>query len=270
MSSRADELRRRFGFQDRLAYDIGDERVFFRGYSVREQDIPIWHVVSRRRVLLPNGIWLDRASWMQSGDPWQRLLLVESYECRSRDEAQDLLAELLTQFQMPPALVTVRDGRGGIAFYDPRGSEGLFVLGNVVLRVGSGSVVTAPATAVADYLRTLMAARPTSGLPEPPAPSRPRSVRSRRRAVAGAPTPINVRMATRPRARQPTAAGAATNVEPDRYLTVFSRHGEIRADENDRLQFVPDGSGETVVEMFDVHADGADALRMIVDVDEPS
>jgi hypothetical protein len=272
MSSRADELRRRYGFQTWSGNDVGDERVFFRDYCVRSQDIPVWHVVSRRRVLLPTGIWLDRASWMQPGDPWQRLLLVESYECRSRDEAQELLAELLAQFQMPPALVAVADGRGGNAFADPQGANGLFVLGNVVARFGSGSAAPAPATAVADHLRTLMAARPPlrpAGVQERLA--RPRVAHRRTRTVVGAPTPIDVAMATRaraPRAGAPRAA--AVSVEPDTYLKVFSRHGEVRADEDDRLVFVPDSSGETELELFDVHADGADAVRMTVEVDEPS
>ena len=38
---------------------------------------------------------------------------------------------------------------------------------------------------------------------------------------------------------------------------------------NDRLQFIPDGSGETLVDLFDVQAEGANALGWIVDVDEP-
>src|SRR5262245_45705602 len=164
VSARASMMRRQLGVPARVDYDIGDERIYFRGYTVREQDIPVWHVVSRRRVLLPDGVWLDRASWMQSGDPYQRVLLVESYECRSREAAQDLLAELLAQFQLPPGLVTTRDSRGGIALNDPRGVDSVFSVGNVVVRVGSGSVIPAPATAVADYLRTLMTARP----PEPP------------------------------------------------------------------------------------------------------
>ncbi len=64
---------------------------------------------SRRRVLLPQGIWLDRATWTQPADVYQRLLLVESYECRTRGEAQDLLVGLLAQFQVPPDLAAVAD-----------------------------------------------------------------------------------------------------------------------------------------------------------------
>src|SRR5262245_43829566 len=194
VSARASVMRRQLGVPSRVDYDIGDERIFFRGYTVREQDIPVWHVVSRRRVLLPDGVWLDRASWMQSSDPWQRVLLVETYECRSREDAQDLLAELLAQFQLPPSLVTSRDGRGGIALNDPRGSESVFSVGNVVVRVGSGSVVPAPAAAVADYLRTMMATRPaepmTVAAEAPTAAAASRAARRRRRTVVGARTPV--------------------------------------------------------------------------------
>jgi hypothetical protein len=272
VSTRADVMRRQLGVPARVDFDIGDERVFFRGYSVREQDIPIWHVVSRRRVLLPDGVWLDRASWMQSGDPWQRVLLVETYECRSREDAQDLLAELLAQFQLPPNLVTSRDGRGGIALTDPRGSESVFSVGNVVVRVGSGSVVPAPAAAVADYLRTMMATRPAEPMTvaaEAPVGARPRAARLRRRTVVGAPTPVE-EVTARRRPVTPVTAGAASNVEPEGYVKAFSRNGDLRVGDDERVEFIPDASGEGVVEVFDVGARGAEASRLVIDVDAPS
>ena len=279
MILRSEGIRRRFGFDEWGLADVGDERVHFRDFRVRELDIPVWHVLSRRRVLLPQGIWLDRATWTQPADVYQRLLLVESYECRTRGEAQDLLVGLLAQFQVPPDLAAVADARGGHAFVDQRGGDSLFVIGNVAVRVATGSTVPAPAHAVADHVRTIMATR--SSLPHA-APAASSTARRRKRTVIGDPVAIDLPMATRARARRPGAVAppsaptgqapmmARRPVQPEGYLKVFSRHGEVRTDDDDRLVFVPDHSGLATLELYDVRDDGADAVALTIEVDEPS
>ncbi len=59
-------------------------------------------------------------------------------------------------------------------------------------------------------------------------------------------------------------------VQPEGYLKVFSRHGEVRTDDDDRLVFVPDRSGLATLELYDVRDDGADAVALTIEVDEPS
>ena len=266
MDARKDDLRRRFGFAGWNRYDVGAERLFFRGYRVRDQDIPVWQVVSRRRIRLPTGLWLDRASWMHAGDPLQRLLLLDTYETASRAAAQEVLVDLLAEFQVPPVLVRTADDIGGTAFVDPRGGIALSVLGNVVVRIGSGSVVAAPAVQVADHVRAQMAGRPRLRTADGPAAGAEgvRAVRLPSRGTAGRPAPIEL-TAT---GRAETVAGAEPGA--DTFLKVFSRNGEVRADPEGRLELVPDAAGEATVELFEVHPDGAEAVRAVMEVDGPS
>jgi hypothetical protein len=53
-------------------------------------------------------------------------------------------------------------------------------------------------------------------------------------------------------------------------VKAFSRNGDLRVGDDDRVEFVPDAGGEGVVEVFDVGARGAEASRLVIDVDAPS
>jgi hypothetical protein len=268
VDARAEELRRRFGVVAWPRHDVGEERLFFRGYRVGERDIPTWQVVSRRRVRLPGGLWLDRASWTLAGDPLQRLLLVDTYEAESRAAAQDVLVELLGEFQVPAALLRTDDAIGGTAFTESRGGFALYVLGNVAVRIGSGSPAPAPAPAVADHVRARMAARPPLGRAADVSAAGAvpmRAVRATTRAIAGHPVPLEAEPVAGRAAVRDATAGDGT------YLKAFSTNGEVRAGPDGGLEVVPDAEGETAVEIFDVHTDGtAGAVRVVMDVDPPS
>ena len=100
VSQRAQQVKSVVDFDSWPQHDVGKERLYLRNLRLADEDLEGWHALSSRRSALPNGIMLGRSTWSRGQDA-DDLILVETYECPTRESARDILLELLAQFQLP-------------------------------------------------------------------------------------------------------------------------------------------------------------------------
>jgi hypothetical protein len=250
-SPRAEQLKSILGFENWPDTDVGSDRLFVWNFRATDGDVDDWHIVSQRRACLPSGVCVGRSSWQRTVDPIGQLLLIDSYECRSRAQARETVIDLLAHFQLPRPFEMSEQSTAGIELVDSDGANSLVVIGNLVVRVASGSQAPSPTTAISQELSTRLATRPE-------VTTRKRMVAPQRRSLRVA-EPFRLDVPFEPAARRLDTPDSST------YLKVFTRQGEAQA-VDDAIVYTPTASGAEEVECYSVRPKGADFVRYAFDV----
>lgn len=257
LTPRAHRIRQEIGAEELPATDVGNEQLFVWNYRIVDNDVADWHIVSSRRTVLPTGVCVGRTTWQLPGGSAEELLLVESYECPDREQAQELLLELLATFHVPRDFTPAPDPAAGFQLLDAGGSNALVAVGNLVLRVSSAGGRPVPADLILQQLVERVAARPDAA-----------AERLDAGAEASSPERLAVgdRLVVRPPERL-TGRGDDAAAEPT--LKLFTRGGRVRA-VDDELVFEAAEAGDAAVDSYAVDADehGAEVERMQLAVDE--
>jgi hypothetical protein len=253
VTPRAARIRDAIGHREPPATDVGPDRVFVWNYQLHDADVDDWHMVSTRRTCLPDGLCLGRSAWQRPGGSADDLLLVEWYECATRESAHDVLVELLATFEVPRDFAPDPDSPAGFQLVDADGTNALIAVGNLVLRVSSGGSEPIPARLVSRQLIQRVATRPERTT----ARAAPTTSRRRKRLAVG--DSIAIEPGRRLGRRDTDTAEAAPS------LKLFARGGQVRV-VDDEIVFVAEEPGDAAVECYSAGDDDSQVELVRLDV----
>jgi hypothetical protein len=263
---RSAQLKHRYGF-DRWNTSVAHAtRLFFWNFRVFETAVPDWSMASRRFTPLPTGIGLNRAVFRRGGSE-ERVMLLDTYECESRESAHAVLIDLMGTYQVPVAFFPPATTGADVEFAMSGEATIVQAIGNLVVRWQSVGTEPEPAGPPAANLVTHLVATPdtpTSGAAVP--------VGEDTAGLAG-PTPEFLGEGTvghfLPLDLGPPIDGIvrrAPNTEA--YVKLVTSKGEPRM-RGDRLVYAPEEPGEVTVDMFVVSRETITRRRYALRVRNP-
>ena len=145
--ARRDQLSERYGFREWLGTRAPTKNIFIWGLAFGGNELPGWQL--QRTQLIPGQVHAIHSVWLQKATRGPALLVVDAYECSSRAAAQEVLLDLLGDFQSPLVERLREPPAGELAFGPPGDALAVFVRGNVAVVVRNGEREIFPASKAA-------------------------------------------------------------------------------------------------------------------------
>ncbi|HSK72371.1 MAG TPA: hypothetical protein VK892_11780 [Pyrinomonadaceae bacterium] len=162
--SKVEYLKKHYAFDEWRNRNTLDDNLFVWKFFPSENELAGWQPRRVQRVELPeveksDGPTFIQSIWQGAEDETETLLRVDSFECRSLEDAHEYLLQTLGEFQSP-LLKRTEEIAGDVAFTFPGETTALFARANLVILLRNAGRKVQPVTQLAAKFDETLISKP--------------------------------------------------------------------------------------------------------------